>query len=120
MTTLVEESPMLESTSSVRIVLTTTANLEEANRLGRIVVEERLAACATVIPAVESIYSWKGNLETSSEAMLLLKTGAEQLPALEARLHQSHSYENPEFLVLTVESGSHAYLSWMFSGLGTP
>jgi periplasmic divalent cation tolerance protein len=120
MTTLVEESPMLESTSSARIVLTTTANLDAANRLGRILVEERLAACATVIPAVESIYSWKGNLETSSEAMLLLKTGAEQVAALEARLHQLHGYETPEFLVLGVESGSHAYLAWMFSGLGTP
>jgi len=111
---------MLESTSFARIVLTTTANLEEANRLGRTLVEERLVACATVIPAVESIYSWKGKLETSSEAMLLLKTGAEQLSALEARLHQLHGYETPEFVVLGVESGSDAYLAWMTSGLGTP
>jgi periplasmic divalent cation tolerance protein len=111
---------MLEATASARIVLTTTADLEEASRLGRIVVEERLAACATVMPAVESIYLWKGKLETSSEAMLLLKTGAEQLAALEARLQQLHSYETPEFLVLAVESGSHAYLAWLFSGLGAP
>jgi len=120
MTTLAEESPMLESTSSVRIVLTTTANFEEADRLGRTLVEERLAACATLIPAVESIYSWKGKVETSSETMLLLKTGAEQLAPLESRLHQLHSYETPEFLVLAVESGSHAYLAWMFAGLGAP
>ena len=109
---------MLESTSSARIVLTTTASLEEANRLGRALVEERLAACATIIPAVESIYSWKGKLETSSEAMLMLKTGAEQLAALEARLRQLHSYETPEFLVLSVESGSHDYLEWLFGSLG--
>ena len=73
---------MPEATSSARIVLTTTSNLEEANRLGRTLVEERLAACATLIPAVESIYGWKGKVETSSETMLLLKTGAEQLAAL--------------------------------------
>ena len=109
---------MLETTSSARIVLTTTASLEEANRLGRALVEERLAACATIIPAVESIYSWKGKLETSSEAMLMLKTGAEQLAALEARLRQLHSYETPEFLVLSVESGSHDYLEWLFGSLG--
>jgi periplasmic divalent cation tolerance protein len=109
---------MLESTSSARIALTTTASLEEANRLGRALVEERLAACATIIPAVESIYSWKGKLETSSEAMLMLKTGAEQLAALEARLRQLHSYETPEFLVLSVESGSHDYLEWLFGSLG--
>jgi periplasmic divalent cation tolerance protein len=120
MTTLVEESPMLEPITSARIVLTTLANLDEANRLGRILVEERLAACATVIPAVESIYSWKGKVETSSEAMLLLKTGAEQIAALEARLHQLHSYETPEFLVVAVEAGSPAYLAWLFSGLGSP
>ncbi len=111
---------MLESTSSARIVLTTTASLEEAGRVGRTLVEERLAACATVIPAVESIYSWKGRLETSTEAMLLLKTGVEQLIPLEDRLHQLHDYETPEFLVLPIEAGSSAYLAWMFSGLSFP
>ena len=111
---------MVEPTSSARIVLTTAANLDEANHLGRTLVEERLAACATLIPAVESIYSWKGKLETSSETMLLLKTGSEQLPALEARLCQLHSYETPEFLVVPVAAGSHAYLEWMFSGLKAP
>ncbi len=110
---------MLESTSSARIVLTTAASLDEAGQLGRALVEERLAACATVITAVESMYSWKGKLETSNEAMLLLKTGVEQLAALEARLHQLHSYETPEFLVLTVEAGSRAYLAWMFGNLCT-
>ena len=111
---------MLEKNSNARIVLTTASNLDEASRLGRTLVEERLAACATVIPAVESIYSWKGKLETSSEAMLMLKTADDQIAALEARLHQLHSYETPEFLVLPVEAGSGAYLGWMFSGLGAP
>ena len=108
---------MLESTSSVRVVLTTAASLDEANRLGRMLVEERLAACATLIPAVESIYAWKGKLETASEAMLLLKTSGEQVAALEERLRQLHAYETPEFLVLGVEAGSHDYLSWMLGGL---
>ena len=57
---------MPEPTSTARIVLTTAANPEEANRLGRTLVEEHLAACATLIPAVESIYRWKGKIETSS------------------------------------------------------
>ena len=109
---------MLESSPSARIVLTTTANLEEANRLGKALVEERLAACATLIPAVESIYSWKGQLETNTETMLMLKTDSHSLGALEARLTQLHSYETPEFLVISVEAGSHAYLAWMRGGLG--
>jgi periplasmic divalent cation tolerance protein len=109
-----------ERTSSALIVFTTATNLDEANRLGRTLVEEQLVACVTVIPAVESIYRWKGQIETASEAMLLLKTGAEQLAALETRLHQLHSYETPEFLVLRVEAGSRGYLDWMMGALAKP
>lgn len=111
---------MLEPASSARIVLTTAASLNEAGRLGRTLVEEQLVACATVIPAIESIYVWKGKLESSTEAMLLLKTGSDQLAALQARLNELHSYETPEFLVLAVEAGSVAYLTWMLSGLSSP
>ncbi len=100
-----------------RIVLTTGATLEEAKQIGRTLVEEHLAACATVIPAVESIYWWNGNIESASETMLLLKTGIDQLAALEARLRQLHTYEVPEFLVLPVETGSRAYLDWMLGSL---
>lgn len=108
---------MPEKTCPARIVLTTAANPEEARALGRALVDEQLAACATMIPAVESIYRWKGNIESSSETMLLLKTGVDQLAALETRLRQLHSYEVPEFLVLLVESGSRAYLDWMLESL---
>jgi periplasmic divalent cation tolerance protein len=108
---------MLEANPSARIVLTTAANPEEAERLGRTLVEERLAACATLIPGVESIYRWKGQVESATETMLLIKTGPEQLAALEARLHELHSYETPEFLVLQVEAGSHPYLDWLQGSL---
>ncbi len=103
-----------------RIVLTTAANPEEARRVARTLVEERLAGCVTLIPAAESIYRWEGRMETAAETLLLLKTGLDQLPALEARLHELHSYQTPEFLVLTVESGSHAYLEWLRSCLKSP
>lgn len=108
---------MPETTPPVRIVLTTTANPEEAARLGRALVEERLAACATLIPAVQSIYRWQGAVESATETLLLIKTGAEQLAALEARLHELHSYETPEFLVLDVDAASHAYLEWLQTSL---
>jgi periplasmic divalent cation tolerance protein len=112
--------PMPESSPQARIVLTTAANPEEAGRLGRILVEERLAACATLIPSVESIYRWQGEVESSSETMLLLKTGEGELAALEARLHSLHSYQTPEFLVLGVEAGSTGYLEWMWASLRRP
>ncbi len=109
---------MLETTSTARIVITTVANAEEAARLGRMLVEERLAACATVLPSAHSIYSWQGKIESSAETLLLLKTSTEQLPALESRLNELHSYETPEFLVIEIEAGSQAYLRWLSENLG--
>jgi len=108
---------MPESATTARIVLTTVANREEATRLGHTLVEERLAACATVIPAVESIYWWEGKIDSSAETLLLIKTHAERIDALEARIKELHSYRTPEFLVLAVESGSHAYLAWLEASL---
>jgi len=101
----------------IQIVLTTAATPEEATRLARTLVEERLAACATLIPAVQSIYHWQGQIESSTETLLLLKTGPDQIPALEARLHQLHSYQTPEFLVLAVEAASQPYLDWLQAAL---
>jgi periplasmic divalent cation tolerance protein len=111
---------MPDSTPSVRIVLTTTASPEEATSLGRTLVEEHLVACVTMVPAVQSIYRWQGEIECAPETLLLLKTSTEQLPLLEGRLRQLHSYDTPEFLVLPVESGSHPYLEWLYASLKTP
>lgn len=111
---------MLESTSSARIVMTTLVSPEEAARVGGALVEERLAACATVLPAVHSIYHWNGQIESSTECLLLLKTAFDKLPALEVRLHELHSYQTPEFLVLAVEAGSHPYLAWLYASVREP
>lgn len=104
---------MLQINPLARIVLTTTADAEEAGHIGRTLIEERLAACATVIPAVHSIYHWQGEVESSTESLLLLKTSQERLSALETRLHELHSYKTPEFLVLPIEAGSQSYLDWL-------
>ncbi len=109
---------MPESPTTARIVLTTAGSPVEASRIGRTLVAEKLVACATLIPAVESIYEWQGKTELANETLLLLKTNAEHIPALETRLHALHSYETPEFLVLNVEAGSAGYLGWMQSVLG--
>lgn len=108
---------MPEASPSACIVLTTAANPDEAARLGRTLVEERLAACATLLPAAQSIYRWQGQVESSTETLLLLKTGPDQLAALEARLLALHSYQTPEFLVLGVDAASHAYLEWLQDSL---
>lgn len=111
---------MLETTSTARIVMTTVVSPEEAARLGRTLVEERLAACATLLPPIHSIYRWHDQIESSVETLLLLKTASDQLPALESRLHELHGYQTPEFLVLAVEAGSHPYLKWLHSCLSAP
>jgi periplasmic divalent cation tolerance protein len=108
---------MLESTSSVRIVVTTVVSPEEGVRMGRALVEERLAACATILPGAHSIFRWQGQIDSSAETVLLLKTESDRLAVLEARLHELHSYQTPEFLVLDVESGSHGYLAWLHACL---
>jgi periplasmic divalent cation tolerance protein len=115
---------MPEATSpslpAARIVLTTADNPKEAAQLARTLVEEGLAACATMLPAVQSIYRWQGEIQLATETMVLLKTGPEQLAALEARLLELHSYQTPEFLVLPVESGSKPYLDWLHASLRQP
>jgi periplasmic divalent cation tolerance protein len=108
---------MSEAKSSARLVLTTMANPEEAARIGRTLVEERLAACATLVPGVQSIYHWNGAVEDAVEVLLLIKTARGQLAALEARLQEMHSYDTPEFLVLEIDSGSPRYLDWLQSSL---
>lgn len=110
---------MIEATSTARIVMTTVVSPEEAARLGRTLVEERLAACATLLPPIHSIYRWQGKIESSVETLLLLKTDVSQLPTLEARLQELHSYQTPEFLVLEIEAGSHTYLEWLRANLGS-
>jgi periplasmic divalent cation tolerance protein len=111
---------MSDTIPPVRIVLTTTASSEEAGRLARMLVEERLVACATLIPAVQSIYRWQGQIESATETLLLLKTGPELLGALEARLRELHSYETPEFVVLGAEAASQPYIDWLMANLRQP
>ena len=101
-------------------MLTTADNPKEAAQLARTLVEERLAACATLLPAAQSIYRWEGQIEQATETLLVLKTSPEKLVALETRLHQLHSYQTPEFLVLAVEAGSPGYLEWLQAALREP
>jgi periplasmic divalent cation tolerance protein len=108
---------MLEANPQARIVLTTESTLDEANKLGRTLVEERLVACATLLPVVQSIYFWKDHIHSAPETMILLKTSSDKLEALEARMRELHSYRVPEFLVIPVEQGSKIYLDWLFGTL---
>jgi periplasmic divalent cation tolerance protein len=96
-----------------RIVLSTCGSLEEAEKIARYLVENRLAACVNVIPQVKSIYRWQGKLESAAEWLLLVKTTAERFPRVRDAIRGLHSYEVPECIVIPVEDGSASYLHWI-------
>lgn len=102
-----------------RIVLSTAGSPEEATRISRELVERRLASCVNCVPGLTSVYRWQGSIEEGSEVLLIIKTSEEKLSALEAALHELHSYEVPEFLVMEVAGGSRAYLDWLFAQIGS-
>ncbi len=94
------------------LVLTTLGADADAAALARTLVEERLAACVNVLPAMTSIYRWKGSVEQDREQQILIKTTAGRVDALAARLRDLHPYELPEFIVLGAEA-SEAYAEWV-------
>lgn len=97
----------------VRVVLVTAPDTDTARALGRVLVEERLAACVNMVPGVRSIYHWKGAVEEDPEVLLVIKTGAQRCEALAARVKELHPYDLPEVLELPVAGGSTAYLDWV-------
>ena len=104
--------------SRYRIVLVTCGSIQEARRMGRVVVEKKLAACANIVPRIESIYRWKGKVERAREVLMLLKTSAARVPQLEREIERAHSYDLPEFVVLPIEAVSKEYLRWIADSTG--
>ena len=104
-----------------RIVLVTCPSVVLARKIGRAVVEKRLAACVNVmLSPVESVYRWKGKVERAREYLLVMKTTAKRLPELENEVKRLHSYDVPEFIALPIAEGSKKYLSWMDDNLVKP
>lgn len=94
-------------------VYVTTATVEEARLVGRRLVEARLAACANVIPGMESIYRWQGRVETAQECVLIAKTRTVLVDQLVAKVREWHSYECPCVVALPIVAGNPAYLRWL-------
>ncbi len=94
-------------------VTTTCASREEAERIARTAVAERLAACAQVQGPITSIYRWEGRVDQASEWYCHLKTTAARLTVLETRIGSLHSYQVPEIIALPIVGGSAEYLSWI-------
>jgi uncharacterized protein involved in tolerance to divalent cations len=95
------------------LVLTTAGNAADAARIGRVLVEERLAACVSTVPGVKSTYRWEGKVVEEEEHLLLVKTASAALGRLRARLLEIHPYDVPEFLVLDASDVPEPYARWL-------
>ena len=98
-----------------RLIYMTASSADEARMIGRVLVEERLAACVNVLGSMESIYWWNGAVESSNEVAAIAKTRAELVDALTARIVQLHGYECPCIVVLPIEGGHEPFLKWIDS-----
>ena len=99
------------------IVLTTVGTAFDVIALARDLVEQRLAACVNVIPQVQSVYRWQGRIENDAEQLLLIKTVAERVDALQAALLARHPYDVPEFVVMRMDEVRGAWREWLIDSV---
>ncbi len=95
------------------LALTTLPLDQDAIAFARTLVDERLAACVNILPEMQSVYRWQGNVEQDRERQVLIKTTAQRLSALWERIRELHTYDVPEFIVLPIQDGNDAYLRWI-------
>lgn len=102
------------------VVLATAPDMKVARMLARRALSARLAACVNIVPRIESHYWWKGRLEKSAEALLVMKTRRERLDSLRELVVAEHPYDTAEFIAMAVDSGSRKYLDWIAASVGVP
>jgi periplasmic divalent cation tolerance protein len=95
------------------LAISTFPDVETANRIAEVLVTEKLAACASLLPGVHSIYRWKEKIETAGEVMVFFKTTEGRQAAFEGKLRSLHPYEVPELISIKIDSGSPDYLRWV-------
>ncbi|HEX7045600.1 MAG TPA: divalent-cation tolerance protein CutA [Burkholderiales bacterium] len=106
------ESPLL--------AFTTCPDAESGRRIARSLVESGLAACVNMLPPMESVYRWKGNIETASEHLLIMKVSRANYGRVEQRIRELHPYELPEIVAVSIDAGLPAYLAWIVAPDRTP
>ena len=95
------------------LVLTNVPDATTAERIARVLVERRVAACVNILAACRSLYRWQGAVETVDEVPMLIKTTTGAYPLLEQILRECHPYEVPEIIAVPIEHGLPEYLSWV-------
>lgn len=95
------------------LVLTTAGSADEAKKIAHALVERRLASCVNIVPRIESVYRWKGQVETSEEWLLLIKIRGAAFERVRDAIEELHSYDLPECIMLEIAEGDKAYLDWL-------
>lgn len=101
------------------LVYVTTKDRDEARKIANAVMTQKLAACANITPSIESVYWWKGKLESTQEALLTFKTRAQHWPMIQSVIKKNHSYDIPCILSFPFEDGEKNFLAWITNQLGT-
>jgi len=107
----------VEKASGAIIVFMTAGSTDEASRIAQLLVEKNLAACVQILPEMQSVYRWKGEVETQPEILILAKTVASKFSELETQVRAVHSYETPEIVAAPLINGSRPYLEWLSASL---
>ena len=97
----------------VSIIYSTTGSIEEARKIARTLVEEKVVACVNIIPKIESIYRWKGKIEEDNECVLLAKTTDKNIDKAVQRIKELHSYDVPDIVAIPITHGFKEYLDWV-------
>ncbi|MCO7224654.1 divalent-cation tolerance protein CutA [Pleionea sp. CnH1-48] len=103
---------MQHNTDAV-VLLTTVSNADQAQTLAQALIESKLAACVSLLPAITSYYHWDGALQKDTEQQLIIKTISSKLETLEQWMNTHHPYDVPELLALDIKAGSNDYLNWL-------
>lgn len=110
----------MRSAHSLLVVLVTAPDIGVARKIAKAAVGARLAACANIVPGIESHYWWQGKLDTGAEVLIIFKTTTGALPKLEKIVLENHPYDTPEIISLPIKSGNARYLKWLISSTGHP
>jgi len=108
-----DETDHCKEMSNQKLMITTAGSKEEASRIARALVEEKMAACVNIVGAIDSVYRWQGKVESAQEFLLLIKTTASRSVAATARIRELHSYDLPEAIEIGIDGGSAEYLKWI-------
>lgn len=98
---------------ATRMLFCTCKDTDEARQLASFLIEQRLAACVNMLPHIQSIYEWQGQICDDTETLLIIKTSKLKLEALKKAIQERHSYDSPELISFEIDDGLPAYLNWV-------